>query len=115
MALDGYVDFVGKVIKHYPQVTRWILEDEADMRWMAKEFAPWMKRGYEAAKRANPGATVMFSLTPQMFEAVSAETGWRHNDVMGGSFHGRRRWFYACQRDVMRKFGKTASWIIGVG
>lgn len=115
MDLDGYADYVHKTVKHFPQVKRWILEDEADMRWTAKEFAPWMKRLYAEAKRANPSATVMCSLTPQMFEDVAKEIGHEHNDVVGGSFHGYREWFYAYQRHVMNAFKKTACWMIGVG
>ena len=115
MGLDGYADYVHRVVKHYPQVKRWILEDEADQRWTASEFAPWMKKLYGEAKRANPSATVMFSMTPQMFEDAAEAIGPKHNDVIGGSFHGYRRWFYGYQREVMEQFGKSACWMIGVG
>jgi len=115
MDLDGYADYVHRVIKHYPQVKRWILEDEADQRWTAKEFAPWITRLYVEAKRANPQATVMFSMTPQMFEDAADVIGHQHNDAIGGSFHGYRRWFYGYQREVMERFKKRACWMIGVG
>ena len=115
MDLETYADYVHRVVKHFPQVKRWILEDEADMRWAAREFAPWMKRLYAEAKRANPSATVVFSLTPQMYEEVVKDIGPQHNDVMSGSFHGYRQWFYTYQREVMERYGMSASWMIGVG
>jgi len=116
LALDAYADYVRRTLEHFPKVRWWILEDEADMHWgVASEFAPWVKRLHAVAKKANPDATIMFSMMPQMFEELAETIGPEHNDGVGGSFHGNDPWFHCRIRDLIDRYDKKYAIDIGVG
>ena len=116
LALDAYDDYVRRTVEHFKYIRWWILEDEADMHWgVPSSFAPWVKRLYQTAKKANPDAMVMFSMMPQMFEAHAKTIGPQYNDGVGGSFHGNGPWFHHRVRDLIDRYDKDFSIDIGVG
>jgi hypothetical protein len=90
--LEKWTNYVTAMVRHYRDdaVRYWTISDEAQAHklWVSpQDYARWHRAGYEAIKRADPGAKVVFNTSAEHAAQVLQAMPPRYVDIIAGNFY----------------------------
>lgn len=112
--LDRWREYVHTLVSHYARWLRfWCVEDETELYFTPRDFAPIFKTAYEAIKSVDKNLQVGTSMTPQYHEEL-LELLKGQVDFIGASSWGASYWEARKIRWLQERWNKP--WFcIGVG
>jgi len=113
--LDAWSEFVRAMGARYKDVVRaWTVEDEVEMYYTARDYAPIVEAAATALHAADPKLRVTLSGMPEYTEELLTYVDPKLVDGFGASSYGLEHWDSRKIRHLKERFGKTW-YCIGVG
>lgn len=117
--LAKWTNYVAAMVSHYRDdaVRHWTISDEAQSKkcWSnPQEYAKWHQAGYEAIKKADPEAKVIFNTSAEHAEKVLQVMPPRYVDIIAGNFYHAPPYIERLQK-VAERHGIGELWAPGVG
>jgi len=113
--LDLWEQFAAAMAKRYKDTIRqWTIEDETEMYYTARDFAPIVEATARGIHGVDPGLRVTLSCMPDYTEELLTYVDPKHVDGFGASSYGLEHWDSRKIRRLKERYGATW-YCIGVG